>query len=66
MNVLSLFNATRPEEPSPDIWEEILTRIEAVLLAECAPPGNARPVQDLPAPVAAGNGEGSSHEWHPA
>jgi hypothetical protein len=55
MNVLSLFNATRPEEPSPDAWEETLTRIEAALLARCAPPGNARPVQALPAPVATGS-----------
>jgi hypothetical protein len=55
MNLLSLFDATRPEEPSPDAWEEILMRIEAALLGECAPPGNARPVQALPAPMATGS-----------
>jgi hypothetical protein len=66
MNVLNLFNATRPEEPSPDAWEETLTRIAAALLAECIPPESARPVQARPALVATGNGEGSSHERHPA
>ena len=53
--LLRLFSATRPEEPSPDVWEECLTRIESALLAGCAPPGNARPVQALPAPVATGS-----------
>ena len=53
--LLRLFSATRPEEPSPDTWEETLTHIEAALLAGCAPPGNARPVQVLPAPVATGS-----------
>ena len=55
MNVVSLFKATRPEEPSPDAWEATLTRIEAALLAGCAPPGNVRPVQAHLAPVATGN-----------
>ena len=53
--LLRLFSASRPEEPSHDAWEETLTRIEAALLTGCAPPGNARPVQALPAPVATGN-----------
>jgi anti-sigma factor RsiW len=52
--LLRLFSATRPEEPSPDAWEASLTRIEAALLAGCAPPGNARTVQALPAAVATG------------
>jgi anti-sigma factor RsiW len=53
--LLRVFSATRPKEPSPAACEETLTRIEAALLARCAPPGNARPVQALPAPVATGS-----------
>ena len=53
--LLRLFRASRPERPSPDAWEQLLTRIESALLAGGAPPGNAGPVQALPAPVATGS-----------
>ena len=53
--LLRLFRASRPEEPSPDAWEQLLTRIESALLAGGAPPRDARPVQALPAPVATGS-----------
>jgi hypothetical protein len=53
--LLRLFSASRPEEPSPDAWERCLTRIESALLAGCAPPGNPRAAQALPALVATGS-----------
>jgi hypothetical protein len=53
--LLRLFRASRPAEPSRAAWERSLRRIALALLAGCAPPGNARAVQALPAPVATGS-----------
>jgi anti-sigma factor RsiW len=53
-HLLRLFRASRPEEPSPDTWEQSLLRIESALLVGDGWRGNAERVQALGAPLATG------------
>jgi hypothetical protein len=52
--LLRLFRATRPEEPSPQAWEQSLTRLESALLGG-ALRGETPYHRRAPAPAATGS-----------